>query len=101
MTIITAICLVYMILVAGIVFVRFVMADSKLKFVKGFKKGWFALIYFAAIPLFAMAHHYNGVSVDGSLFSAIKSTMDLIVLEYDYETIALLANANLFYMITT
>jgi len=101
MAILTAICLAYMLLVAGIVFVRFVRADSKLKFVKGFKKGWFALIYFAAIPLFAMAHYYNGVSVDGSLFSAVKSTMDLIVLEYDYETIALLANANLFYMITT
>ena len=35
------------------------------------------------------------------LLAQCDDTMDLIVLEYDYETIALLANANLFYMITT
>ena len=101
MTILTAICLAYMVVVATSVLVQFARADSKVKFVKSFKKGQFVLIYFAAIPLFAMAHYYNGLSVDGAIFSAIKSTMDVVVLEYDYETIALLAQSNLFYMLTT
>ena len=100
MTILTAICLVYMLAVATSVLMQFARADSKVKFVKSFKKGQFVLIYVAGLPLFAMAHYYNGLTIDGAVVSAIKSTVEMVTLQFDYEAIALFAQNNLFYMVT-
>ena len=55
-----------------------------LRFFKSFTHGKFVGIYPAAIPLFWMAHRYNGEEVIDSIFLALKNTFSVVVLDVDY-----------------
>ena len=99
---VSAICLVYM--AAVVVFTVMSVAcapgrKGKLRALKNFKRGKFILIYAAAIPLYWLAHTFNGESVGGALLLAIKSCVDIVVLKYDYSSAAALMQANTFYRI--
>ncbi len=67
---------------------------DRLEYYKNYKKGKFWAIYFVAIPLFYLAHSFNGSSVGESIVEAVKSSVDLVVLKYDYSTAEPLMNAN-------
>lgn len=72
MNIVVGICLVYMLGLFIEITVRLITLSRKdrLSYVKNFKRGQFALIYLAMIPLYFLAYRYNGVSTDGSVWQA-------------------------------
>lgn len=97
---IAAVCLAYMAAVVAVTVVPICRAQGrreKLRLLRNFKRGNFVLIYFAAIPLYWMAHVFNGEQIGAGLLLAIKSCVDLVVLKYDYSSAAALMAANTFY----
>jgi len=102
MNIVTGICLAYMICLIAVFVIRICALDraGRLKFLKSFKKGKFALIYFAAVPLYWLGVVYEGASVGGGLLTAIKTSIELVVLKYNYEIVAALMNDSMFYRVT-
>ena len=102
MTAVSVVCLILMIMLFGYVAGKFLKTDrkDKLKFLKSFKKGKFVLIYLVAVPLYWMGIVYKGEPVGGALLMAIKATVDMVVLKYDYSSAAALMSDNLMYRIT-
>ena len=102
MNYIIAICLIYMLAILTAVVVQLAISSRKdrLKQIKNFKRGKFALIYFALIPLYFLAFRHNGLAVDGALWQAFNASVEAVVLKYHYSDVASLMNANLFYKIT-
>lgn len=102
MTAVSVVCLILMIMLFGYVAGKFLKTDrkDKLKFLKSFKKGKFVLIYLVAVPLYWMGIVYKGEPVGGALLMAIKATVDMVVLKYDYSSAAALMSDNLIYRIT-
>ena len=101
MNIVIIFCLIYMFaLVAAFVF-HMVKGSRKerLKRLKSFKRGKFALIYFAAIPLFFIAYRFNGQTIDGAVWLSIRSCIEIVVLKFDYATVAPLISVNLLFHI--
>lgn len=101
MNVVISICLIYMITVVLIVAVQLLKSSRKerLKQIKNFKRGKFALIYIAIFPLYVLAQRYNGTSIDGSIWNALKACFEIVVLKYDYSTVAPLMATNLLYKI--
>ena len=102
MNYVIAVCLGYILLLPIAAIVRLIRLSrrEKLKYIKNFKRGKFALMYLAIIPLYFLAYRFNGVNIEGSLLNAVKSSVDIVILKYDYATVAPLMAANLFYKIT-
>lgn len=67
---------------------------DRLEYYKNYKKGKFWAIYFVAIPLFYLANKFNGSTADEAFFDAVKSSVDLVVLKYDYSAVKPLMEAN-------
>lgn len=90
--IISIICLIAMFFIVGSTIYKIIALDreERIKYLKNFKKGKFVLIYPVAIPLYWVANVMGVVNVTGKvsvwegLFSAIQSTIDLVVLDYDF-----------------
>ena len=100
--IVSALCLIYMVGVVVYAAVPIVNAKNRgerLKLLSGFKKGKFVLIYFAAIPLYLVAHAFNGEAAAGALWMAIKSCVDTVILKFDYSSAAALMAENVFYTV--
>lgn len=100
--IVSALCLIYMVGVVVYAAVPIVNAKNRgerLKLLSGFKKGKFVLIYFAAIPLYLVAHVFNGEAAAGALWMAIKSCVDTVILKFDYSSAAALMSENVFYTV--
>ena len=101
MNIVTSLTLAYMLILFGAIVVRLCICPRKerLKQIKSFKHGKFALIYFAVIPLFFLAQRFNGQSTDGAFWLSVRACVEVVVLRFDYATIAPLAAQNLLYHI--
>ncbi|MCH5161312.1 MAG: hypothetical protein J1G04_04695 [Clostridiales bacterium] len=101
MNYVIAICIAYMSAILIAVTCRLIISPrkEKLEYVKNFKRGKFALIFFAAIPLYYLAYRYNGTRVDGSFWLAIKSSLELVTLKYEYSVAAPLMAESLLYMV--
>ena len=100
--IVSALCLIYMVGVVVYAAVPIVNAKNRgerLKLLSGFKKGKFVLIYFAAIPLYLVAHVFNGEAAAGALWMSIKSCVDTVILKFDYSSAAALMAENVFYTV--
>lgn len=67
---------------------------DRLEYYKNYKKGKFWAIYFVAIPLFYLANKFNGSAADEAFFDAVKLSVDLVVLKYDYSAVKPLMEAN-------
>ena len=102
MNTVIAICLVYMLAIFTIAVVQLAKATRKerLKRIKNFKRGQFALIYLAVIPLYLIAHLHNGLSGDEAFWRSLQNAVEIVILKYDYSSAAPLMAANLFYKIT-
>lgn len=71
---------------------------DRLQYLKGFKRGRFAIIYFIAIPLYAVGIRYSsGGGIVPVLISSIKSTIEMVVLKYDYASVSALIEADALY----
>lgn len=97
-----AVCLAYMVILCVIAMCKIFTKDrqKRLGFLKEFKKGLATLIYFAAIPLYWIGIAYSGKAIGASLLMAIKNSIGLVVLKYEYDMVALLMANNIFYRIT-
>ncbi len=93
---VSLICIVYMVAIFGFIAGKFFVSKRKerIKLFKNFKKGKFALIYLASIPLYAVNFYNNGYNAGGSFLKAMKSTIDLIVLKFDYDSVSKLMSEN-------
>ncbi len=97
--IISAFCLAIMLLLVGTTVVKLIVLDrrEKIKYLKNFKMGQFALIYPVAIPLYWMAAIEGGQKVFEGFLSAIESTLDLVVLSYNYDGVSALTESNVLF----
>ena len=73
---------------------------SRITALRGFKTVQALIIYIAIIPLYYIGYIYNGDNAFFSFFYSIKSSINLIVLDYSIDSIVLLLKDNLFYYIT-
>lgn len=101
LTVTCAVTLVYMAAWIGWIIVDLCRSDrkSRWKQLKNFKQGKFALIFLAAVPLYFMAHLYNGGDVISSVWSTLESVIALVVLAFDYGTLSALAQASWLYAV--
>ncbi len=100
--IVTAICLsVFVLEVLGVVIaITLKNRQDRILFIRSFKKGKCAIIYFTAIPLYCMAHMFNGENLLNAFFSAIPEIASLVVLKYDLTKLMPLMSAYKLYEIT-
>lgn len=96
---VTSISLAYIVLLVGGLIWKYCSLDriGKLNYIKSFKKGKFASLYFAAIPLYWIGVSYNGVKGVYAFLEAIKSTVELVVLKYGYSNVSKLLEDNTYY----
>lgn len=99
---ITIICLVLMVvgLVSVIINLFLKNRADRITYIRSFKKGKGVLIYIFAIPLLWIGIAFSGQSTLTSFFSAIRRTVELIVLRYDVSPIQSLLEANGLYAFT-
>lgn len=95
------ISIVYMLAIFLFIVCRFFGYSRKerIRFFKNFKKGKFALIYFASIPLYAATFYTNGYNAGGAFLKSIRSTIELIVLKFDYDSVKDIMAQNLAFRI--
>ena len=99
---ITAIC--FGILTAEVLYmaISLIVRDraERIEFLRSFKKGKCAIIYFSAIPLLMTGQMYGGADFFVAFFGAINQTINLVVLKFSTASVQSLVDANLFYKIT-
>lgn len=71
--------------------------EECIAFIRKFKKGSCAIIYFVAIPIYCMGHIYAGQAFLPAFFSAINKCIILVVLRYDMSSISALMSDNTLY----
>lgn len=100
--VVTGVCLALMLmgLVSIIVNLCTKKRADRITYIRGFKKGKGALIYFFAVPLYWIGINYGGATILDGFFGAVRRTVDLIVLKYDLSPVQALIDANLLYAIT-
>lgn len=97
--IVTSLCLAYMVALVAVFVYKIVTynREGRLKYLKGFKKGKFSLVYFVTIPLYYIGIRYSGSSVGGAILKAIKSSVETVVLKFGYDNISALMDVNPFF----
>ena len=102
MNAVIAICLIYMTGTVAYNAAKFFSGTraDRLAYLKSFKSAKVFVLYFAAIPLYYLAHRYNGTPAGGAILNAVRNTVEVVVLKYNYEATAALAEANIFYRVT-
>lgn len=100
--IVTAVCFAALSIEAirGFINIVFRGRMQRIRFLRGFKKGRFAVIYAAALPLYCLGHMYAGQNLIKAFFNTIPKIIELVVLKYDFDSIELLLDNDLFYRIT-
>lgn len=73
---------------------------ERISFIRTFKKGKCAIVYFTAIPLYCIGHMYNGQDFFKAFFGAVNKIINLVVLKYDTGSIDSLMAANPLYKFT-
>ncbi len=101
-TVITAICLLVLILEVIFVIVSIITKkrSQRIKFIRSFKKGKCAVIFLTAIPLYCIGHIYKGSGFLKAFFSSLSEIFSLVVLKYDIKNLEALMNANSLYNFT-
>ena len=104
-TIVNAIAgICFALLTIEFVYVLYKLAFSnrkrRLAFLKNFKVGRCAVVYVIAIPLYLVGHIYGGTTFLDGFFTAIHQSVNLVVLKYSTDTVALLMGDSAFYAAT-
>ena len=101
-TIFTAIALAFLIFIAVDFLINVIKKDreERIAFLRHFKKGNCAVIYFIAIPLYYMGFVYDGYDKLTSIFNAINKVVSCVVLRYDTEPLESLMANNPFFEVT-
>ena len=87
-TIVSIICTAILVLLFLSVVIRIIRLDraDRIAYIKSFKKGKFFLVYLAAYPICYMAERFSGADIGVSLFTALKDSLDLVVIKFDFST---------------
>lgn len=72
---------------------------DRISYIRSFKKGKGAIIYIYSIPLLWIGYIYSGQNILNSLFSAIRKSVELIVLRFDFAPIQSIMEENTLYSI--
>ncbi len=100
--VITVLCLALM--VAGMlsVVINLIIKKrgDKIMYLRSFKRGKSALVYFFAIPLYWINSVYAGDTVFNGFFAAVRRIGELFLLRYDIASVSALAEANPLYKFT-
>ncbi len=99
--VITIACLALMLVAFLVVVINVAVKKraDKIAYIRSFKKGKGAILYFIAIPLYWIGHVYAGQDLLNGFFGAIKKTAELVVVKYDISSIQALLDANILYAI--
>ena len=95
----STLCIAALFLIIAVWFVALLIKPraEKIDFMRKFKKGDCVIVYLVAIPLYAMGLIYGGEDFIPAVFKAIDKTLDLVVLNYDMQSVeALMANNDLY-----
>ena len=97
----TVISLVYMLLTATHTVIAFARSDRQGRFslMKSYKKGKFAAIFLAALPLYLAAHLDAGTSVMKAVFASFEDTVKVVALSFDYALLSEVAKKELLFHI--
>ena len=100
--VVTALCLIALVSIIASTVLRLCLSSraDRLKYLKNFKKGKFALIYIAALPLYYIGYLYGGTAPGFAILDSVKSCIELVVLKYGYSGVYALMTDNLFYRVT-
>lgn len=101
-TVVTALCFAGLTAEIAYVAISLIVKDraGRIAFLRTFKRGKCAIVFFAAIPLYFIGILYGGASVLDAFFLAISKIFGLVVLGFDVDSISALLGASLFYKIT-
>ena len=99
---ITSLCLIYMIGIVGYFIYKACATnrEGRLKLIKSFSKGKFILIYFVAVPLYWLAQVYEGVAIGGAFLNAIRYTIEIVIVKFNYSATDMLMNDSIFFRVT-
>lgn len=99
---VTAVCFVVLTAEVLYVLISLIVKNraNRIAFLRSFKKGKCAIIYFSAIPLFCIGQMYAGADFFAAFFKAVSEIINLVVLKYSTSAVQALFDANLFYKIT-
>ncbi len=98
---ITGICFLILLVQAIIWIVKLLNRDrtKRIAFLNSFKKGQFAVVYLASIPLYAIGYLYGGeaTGVWRAVFKSVAKVVELVILKYEFDEVEMLMNHNSFY----
>lgn len=99
--VVSSICLALIVALAVYVASRLIFTTGKgrLRFLRGFRNGQFAMIYFIAVPMAVVAFLYSGENFGGSLLRGIAFCVELVVLKFDYDAFAPLMESNVYFCV--
>ncbi len=99
--IVTTVCLVLTLLLVGYVAYRLISSSprGRLQYLRRFRYGQFAIIYFIAIPMGVLAYYAAGNSIIGSILLAIGASVELVVFKFDNASFSVLMDANVYYCV--
>lgn len=98
---VTAVCCVLMFLcVVTVVYNLFKRSrEDRITYVRSFKKGKGIIIYLVALPLCFIGSFYSNGNVVQSVFSAITTTIETVVLKLKTDSLSALMSDNVFYTV--
>ena len=87
--VLSIIALCYMISVVVALAIRYCRAERTKKYaqLKSFRKGFFGLIYFGAVPLYMAGHLFNGAIWFKAILTSISGAFSLLVLSFDWDAV--------------
>ncbi len=101
MNVVITLCLVGMALIVAVTILNIARKnrEQRLKYYRDYKKGNFLFIYLISMPLYFIASLYSNGSVTKALFDAFKNGVELVVLKFDYDGIALLMQDSVYFTV--
>ncbi len=100
LNVLTIISLIIMALAVLNTSIRLIRADKlgRLRQIRNFKKGKFALIYIAALPLYFYAYFTSGLGLIKSVSSSFTAMLKTLLLTFDFKLLTETTVSNSFYI---
>lgn len=101
MSVVISLCIIGMILLLGFTIYNIVSKkrEERLRYYNNYKKGNFLFIYIISMPLYFLGSLYENKDAVKAIFDAFKSGVELVVLKFDYDTVALLMQDNVYFAV--
>ncbi len=99
---ISAVSIVFLAILTIFIIVKifFLNRAQRIEFIRGFKKGNCAIIYFVVLPLYIAGRLFNGEDVFFAIFNSIHNVVKLVILQFDLSGVKALIEANSLYAYT-